>query len=387
MRLYPRSTRGTWLLAMAGWLGLCGMAWLLMPVLPRAEWAIPEESQFEGFLPSGRVLVTSQRRVDWSGCGTSVIRDDPFRGWESSTGRMVEEYRSRDASPFPERPKPVCPPNTEFEAVSPDGGSLAASVQEGETVKEVGVWEVGSLRRIGVAPLPAGVKWPRVYLGSAGRILAASLTYSQQKGGVAMCWETATGRELLRVSDAWPQLALSTDGSTLVTIGDRTGASRYGMVAYRMSVWDVGTGRVRLALDLAGGGGFVVDWDSSLISPDGRTVAAPTGSGPVDPLGNLARRLGMPWPFGNLSSGACIALFDVATGKELGTVSGKFDDSIWSPDGKLLATLDESRHLVRVWDIPLCKPLGWFALGAGILALPFAGLAWRRSRQLRREAA
>jgi WD40 repeat protein len=387
MRILPRSAKGTWLLAAAVWVGLCGIAWWVTPVVPRAEWTVPEPCQLEGFLPDGKELLTSLHRIVWDGgCMPVVHRDDPFRVWKASTGRLLGTYQSRDLSPFPERRTPNCPPNTEFEAVSPDGGSLAASVREGESLREIGVWEAGSLRRIGTIPMPAGVKYVKVYLSSAGKVLAASSIDPQKRSGDAMCWETATGRELLRVADAWGQMALSPDGNTLVTISDRIDSARDGMVGYALSAWDVGTGRKRFTLGLAGHG-FVVNWDSALISHDGQTIAAPTGNGPVDPLGNLARRLGISWPFGNLATGEHIAIFDAATGRELGNVSGKFDDSVWSPDGKQLATLDRDRQLVRVWDIPPRKPLTWFALAAAVLALPLAWLARRRVRQLRREVA
>ena len=42
---------------------------------------------------------------------------------------------------------------------------------------------------------------------------------------------------------------------------------------------------------------------------------------------------------------------------------------------------------LEFWDIPPRKSLTWFALSAAVLALPPAGLAWRRSRRLRRETA
>jgi hypothetical protein len=46
-----------------------------------------------------------------------------------------------------------------------------------------------------------------------------------------------------------------------------------------------------------------------------------------------------------------------------------------------------SRGEITIWDIPRRKPLTWLALTAAVLALPLAGLAWRRSRRLRREVA
>jgi hypothetical protein len=43
--------------------------------------------------------------------------------------------------------------------------------------------------------------------------------------------------------------------------------------------------------------------------------------------------------------------------------------------------------VVDIFELPPRKPLTWFVLAAAVLALPFAGLAWRRSRRLRREVA
>jgi hypothetical protein len=79
-------------------------------------------------------------------------------------------------------------------------------------------------------------------------------------------------------------------------------------------------------------------------------------------------------------------LVDPAAGTWLAGVAVVGDQTRFSPDGTALIVFD-SRGVLRVWDFPPRKPLGWFALAAAILALPLTGLAWRRSRRLRREAA
>ena len=48
-----------------------------------------------------------------------------------------------------------------------------------------------------------------------------------------------------------------------------------------------------------------------------------------------------------------------------------------SQDGRMLA-VQEDLTTIGIWELPPRKPLTWFALVAAILALPLAGLAWRR---------
>src|SRR5262245_23515558 len=42
IRLFPRSPRGTWLLAGAVWLAGCGTLWWALPPAPTAEWTVPD---------------------------------------------------------------------------------------------------------------------------------------------------------------------------------------------------------------------------------------------------------------------------------------------------------------------------------------------------------
>jgi hypothetical protein len=78
---------------------------------------------------------------------------------------------------------------------------------------------------------------------------------------------------------------------------------------------------------------------------------------------------------------------DTATGARLLTLRPpKQAWRAYSPDGRSFAALDTAGN-IAIWDLPPRKPLGWFALAAGVLALPIAWLARRRVRRLRREAA
>jgi hypothetical protein len=288
-----------------------------------------------------------------------------------------------DAPKF-EPPLPDQPPETKFEAVSGDWHVLATSFSVAGTVREISVWEAGSLRRISTLPLPPGIQYVVCRLNTTGTIVAAALTNADNKDAGAICWQSATGRELFKIPDA-SRVIVSKDGNTLLTFSERIPSISLDDVEYRLSAWDVHTARKRFTIDLACRG-FYLDRDAPMISPDDRIIAAPTGRGPVDPFGNLARRLGMRWPYRELSTGETMTLFDLASGREIGRVAGEFQWSRWSPDGTLLATLDDGRHVVRVWDIPPRKPLSWFALAAGVLALPPAWLARRRVRRLRSPA-
>jgi hypothetical protein len=57
-------------------------------------------------------------------------------------------------------------------------------------------------------------------------------------------------------------------------------------------------------------------------------------------------------------------------------------------EGQSLAVFPQGHAgIVKLWHSPPRKPLSWFALPAAVLALALAGMAWRRSRRVRREVA
>jgi hypothetical protein len=83
----------------------------------------------------------------------------------------------------------------------------------------------------------------------------------------------------------------------------------------------------------------------------------------------------------------CYLVFDHRTDNEVGRFYPRHPWLVeLAPDGRMAINARQDGQL-EFWDIPPRKPLTWFALAAAVLALPLAGLAWRRSRRLRREAA
>ena len=67
MHLLPRSRRGTWLLAGAVWCAACAGLWCTLPVTPRAEFPLDNESPDWGLLglgPDGDSAVI-QRFIDY----------------------------------------------------------------------------------------------------------------------------------------------------------------------------------------------------------------------------------------------------------------------------------------------------------------------------------
>ena len=84
--------------------------------------------------------------------------------------------------------------------------------------------------------------------------------------------------------------------------------------------------------------------------------------------------------------GSTASLIDVLSGARLLTL--EYPDLAsheFSPDGESLAVLDDGR--LTIWDIPPPKSLTWFAVLAGILALPITFIARWRVRRLVRFAA
>jgi WD40 repeat protein len=278
--------------------------------------------------------------------------------------------------------------------LAPDGQASAAWDERGEALR---VWDAESAP-VASVPLPPGWAVWGLGLSDGGGVLAA---YSLVASGAprspssdveVRCWETATGRELFRTAGVRlaelpfnlgrREAALSRDGRTLAVlcdVPDRPGA-------YRITLWDVVGGRVRTQLDLpSGAAGWKYGCD--LLSPDGRVAVLPLRRMSfLAQARELAVRLGVRWPFAGPVSERGAALFDATTGRSLGGVTGGIEAAAWSPDGSLLAVLDEEGKSMRVWDVPPRKALWWFAAGATLLALPVALLARRRVRRLRAAA-
>src|SRR5262249_43502386 len=122
------------------------------------------------------------------------------------------------------------------------------------------------------------------------------------------------------------------------------------------------------------------------ISPDGRTILVDCQRDAPDDsiLARLAQRFPRLQPlFGSQSPGFGL-LLDAESGRRLGVVPAFVPSCRWSPDGQMIAMINQDGRAVQLWDVPPRKPRSWFAAGATLMALPLAWLAGRRVRRLRR---
>jgi hypothetical protein len=314
--------------------------------------------------------------------------DDARYGWHCSFGPEDRWLTYASAGGLTRRAVPGLTPEGEplrggLPMAADAGGRVLAYTErrpEDRRAERLGVWGVGDLRPIGGIPLTGGVRPLKVAVSDGGAVLAAGLYPPESDDGEVRCYDVGTGRELLRVGDA-DLLALSPDGRTVVTHSARKTDPALPLT---VAAWDVATGRERTRFRVP----RPADWgyaDAPRASPDGRTVAQRVWVRPAVAAPDWVTRQGWPWPLP--SEGPGLALYDVGTGAALGVAAGRLDESAWSPDGSLLATLDEYGTHVRVWDIPPRKRLTWFVPLAALLALPVAWVARRRARRLRREAA
>jgi hypothetical protein len=285
-------------------------------------------------------------------------------------------------------------PPYEFSA---DGRSLAVSI-ESEKASRLGILNLETLkvRETGIsastAPFDRGcLNDDGSYLG---RFILNSTGVPFEAGEVELvCSNIATGAVVTRESLGKSQMNRATYGRVAFA-----GDGRY-LVFFPTSR---GSQNVR-CFDLASGNAvsdrFPQDGVAADISPDGRFVLTMKESPAPLPWRRIIRALHLSWRVGK-EENQYAEVFDAATGRSCGYVPGKGPafsvmnrscasaDVGWAPDGRSLAVQDKvDPNMWYIWDIPPRKPLRRFALASAILALPLAGLAWRRSRRLRRGAA
>jgi WD40 repeat protein len=248
------------------------------------------------FSPDGRLLA--------SGSG---YYDKTIKLWEVATGREVRTLTG----------------HTDYVnsvAFSPDGRLLASG--SGYYDKTIKLWEVatGSLVRT-LSGHTDDVN--SVAFSPDGRLLA-----SGSDDRTIKLWEVATGREVRTLTghtDYVNSVAFSPDGRLL--------ASGSGYYDKTIKLWEVATGS--LVRTLTGHTDYV---NSVAFSPDGRLLAS--GScGQRDSGGNCIQ--------------GEIKLWDVASGREVRTLSGH-TDYVWSvafsPDGRLLASGSDDRT-IKLWEV------------------------------------
>jgi len=281
MRLLPKTPRGTWLLAGAGWLAGSALLWGIVPLRPRAEWACAQQVGV-GYICDRRTIVTypfttdglqhgplcfreadSGRVVEWFDAGECIDPDmalSPNGAWiavfhgrpeprefqlfETSTGRARSDLPLA-AESFPQG---VC-----FSADS----RWLAYVQRGYPDECIRVWDVNAdtLSRTlrPVDGLPKFNPGLRLAFGPDGQTLAAAdCAASPQTKNVTriQLWDWKTARLIGTLqgpaSESCGCLQFSPDGGHLVAEFYRRGPQP--APNYQVLCWDLNDGRETLRL-------------------------------------------------------------------------------------------------------------------------------------------
>ena len=258
------------------------------------------------FSPDGKTLATGDTD------GTGLL-------WNLATGQQIRLALHGDAH------------SSASVAFSPDGKTLAAA--GGGFGSLCQLRDVATGRQIGHG-LGSGAGG-RVAFSPDGKTLA-----TEDGNGTVWLWEVATGRRIghgLKTGSGGP-VAFSPDRKTLVT-GDTNGSAQ---------LWDVATGQ-RIGHGLGSG-----STESAAFSPDGKILAIGKDGGSVQmwdvatgqQIGAVAQ---LPeWPKEPQRAGTAIGGGPI--GRSLSTHSGLVSSVAFSPDGKILATGDDS-GAARLWNV------------------------------------
>jgi WD40 repeat protein len=311
-------------------------------------------------------------------------------GLRLATASADETLRVWDLAPSREALTLFHPPgNTSWFALSPDGRRL---VLTGEAAAVPTVWElapqhgapgeIASVRALfdleGHTDFVRGLAFSR----DGTRIATGSFD------GTAKVWDTATGREVLALSDNTGPVHIvefSPDGQRLATASDDLTAKVWGLDtgellltlighkapilnikfssdgqllatgddAGQTIIWEAGTGRSLFEL-IHSGTVFGLDF-----SPDGTLLATATSDGTAK-----------IWRLTTLASG------EAAVPQERFTLAGHTSTivtTVFSPDGARLATASRD-GTVRLWDVDSGREvLTLYGSGVGLCCVAFSG--------------
>jgi hypothetical protein len=245
------------------------------------------------------------------------------------------------------------------------------------------VWDLRTLQaRSSSKKTPGGAAYRLASLTPDGNgLIVGRYTGPRPFEQETACLEISDGRERWAVKDSLPR-ALIRDGTwfAFLTPGRAPGQT---VVEFR----DTNDGHICRRLSLA-------EHESlRVIAPNGETLVVERECPPESqPFYSLLKPLGLSHLLPQ-EPNYRLQITDSASGEALGLTppySEPFSNSVnYSSDSRLLAVISahDQGSLLQVWDIPPRKPLLWLLTGGVLLALPFAWLAWRRVRRLRRAAA
>lgn len=446
MSLLPRSRRGTWLLAGAVWLAACAGLWWALPVVPRTEMKLPEQSHFLCLGPDGRFAVVvnpiadtvlDRQLVDLDLIEVSsgrLVRKLIDRGprveitgqsldgrilllWQQSFphGRFLKADISEltvEKLSLSELEQSDCL----LPRLSPDGRFAVLPCKRDDSA--IRIWDVHRNQLHGML---TGVRPPIGFAGASQPLLAAAEAGERANRVVLVDMATLSplakfeGPDQSRVA----AVSLSKSGQHIVAKfeTETPGGRESWLMCWNIATRTAETRVTDLRRDpsIAAGSRLLVMNDESegaslhgvelqissavsLVapklcrsSPDCRLFLMEVGSVP-SALENMSKRIGFAWPGRRFITGN---LYEATTGSMVGEVPVKPAyvhpgtlmrrpmDLRWSPDGRSIAIADpESMGSWQIWDIPPRKSLTWFAAGAALLVLPIAFAAHRRRRRL-----
>jgi RNA polymerase sigma factor (sigma-70 family) len=301
-----------------------------------------DEVRCLAFSPGGTILA--------SGCGSwhwGSKNDKTIRLWDVGSGKELRRLAGH-------------PSGVRCLAFSPDGRTLASAGGRWEEEMRSGTrpdsllrfWDVDTGRQVGAfGGHEGGVR--AVAYSPDGRMVASGDLK------IVRLWDTATGKELRRLTSAKDQhvesVVFSRDGRTLVSTG------LDGVVR----LWDVSAGQEVRRTEKG------QNWPRCLaVSPDGKTLASAgaekrvrlweAGTGQEVP--RVQEHQSAVWalafaPDGKtlITSGidTTLRLWDTATGAELRVFRGHehyVEFVAFAPNGKLLASTGYMDKSVRTWD-------------------------------------
>lgn len=245
----------------------------------------------------------------------SSSRDATVKLWNVAAQQELNTYKGHTAAVY-------------SIAFWPDGKTLASSGAD----HMVRLWDVAPRQNPTSFPDPTcpGCQLRRFALSPDGKTLAFVKIKNQQN--VFRLWDAATGQELAALKGDSTRIfgiAFSPDGKTVAAAGytDKTA-----------KLWDVASQREIITLNHTKHVGHVA------FSPDGKMLASYS--------------VERPDPFGLDRQNCAVTLWEVATGRELATItlSVEAGPMVFSPNGKLLAT-GHGNGVVKLWDVATRREL------------------------------
>ncbi len=284
----------------------------------------------------------------------SVSSDETARLWDAASGRELQR--------LPHQGRVY---NASF---SRDGRKVVTSGSD----KTARLWDVESGKELQRLTHDATV-WSASFSPHGRKIVTAG------SDKTARLWDTESGKELHRLThdaDDVFDASFSPDGRSLVTV-----SGMFTSNDKSVRLWDVQSGKElkRLVRDL--------DFSRPSFSPDGRTIAAASGTSAFLWDATRGKELQRLTHTGEVraasfspdartiltaSLDAPPLLWDAITGKALGSFpdSGFVTRASFSPDGRMVVTTSD--HTARVWDVVSRKELQQLAHDGDVTAASFS---------------